>query len=351
MGLYKRGKVWWMSFTYNGHQYRRSCETTDKRLAEKIYHKVMTELIEGRYFEKLPGETKTFREMMEKYMKEYSIPRKASFERDRTSLKHLLPFFGDYALLRITPKFINEYKIMRRQNGASSCSINRELALMKHAFNLAVKEWEWVKDNPVKKVSMEKEPSPRDRYLSLEEEEMALAISPEWLRHIIIFAVETGCRQGEIVSLRWKDVDLPKGTVNVYGSKTGEKRVIPLSRRAWEMLKEKSRVRYLATDHVFTADGRPVDRYRLSKTFKSICRRAGIEDMRFHDLRHTFATRLAQCGVDPYTIQRLMGHKTPFTTQRYAHHSVESLRKGIEEFEVRVEQILSQFYHNRGIRE
>ena len=82
MGLYKRGKVWWMSFTYSGHQYRRSCETTDKRLAEKIYHKVMTELVEGRYFEKLPGETKTFREMMEKYMEEHSIPRKASFERE-----------------------------------------------------------------------------------------------------------------------------------------------------------------------------------------------------------------------------------------------------------------------------
>ncbi len=67
MGLYRRGKVWWMSFMYEGRQYRKSCQTTDKKLAEKIYHKVMTELVEGRYFERLPGERKTFREMMKKY--------------------------------------------------------------------------------------------------------------------------------------------------------------------------------------------------------------------------------------------------------------------------------------------
>ncbi len=343
MGLYKRGPVWWMRFTYKGRQIRNSTETADKKTAEKIYHKVLTLIAEGKWFEKSPDVEKTFKEMMDRYMEEHSKPKKASSWRDTASLKHLVPFLGDYTIMEITPSLINQYKTKRRLAGASPSTVNRELSLMKHGFNIAIREWEWIRENPVMKVSMEKEPPARDRYLLYVEEENLLQISPLWLREIIVFAVETGCRQGEILSLSWRDVDLNKRTANVFATKTEDRRAIPLSARVFNMLKEKGKIRSISTNFVFALNDNGINRFVLSNAFEKVCKQAGIEGLRFHDLRHTFATRLAQAGIDPYTIQRLLGHKTASMTQRYSHHCVESLRRGIEVFErVRKEEAVAQ---------
>ena len=338
MGLFKRGSVWWMSFVYQGRQYRKSTETEDKNLAKRIFDKVKGEIAEGKWFEKLPGEDKTFKEMMEEYMAKHSKVKKASSERDKASMLHLLPFFGEMPLTHIRAASINQYKALRRQEGASPGTINREVALAKHAFNLAVKEWEWVSENPVLKVSMEKEPPSRDRWLTYEEERDLLGAVPRWLEEIVVYAVETGCRREEILSLPWKDVNIFKKAVTVFGKKTGQRRTIPLTERAVDVLKKReavrSKVRLITEDLVFThPEGRKVNIYTLRSAFDDALEKAGVQDFRFHDLRHTFATRLAQTGVDPYTIQKLMGHTSFSTTQRYAHHFVESLRKGIEALE------------------
>ncbi len=334
MALFKRGPVWWMRFSYKGKQIRQSTETTDKNLAKRIYDKVLGEIAEGKWFDRLPGEERTFKQMMERYMAEHSTPKKASSKRDRGSLTHLLPFFGSYTISEITPQLISEYKTTRRGQKASPSTINRELALMKHAFNLALKEWEWVNDNPVKKVSMEKEPPARDRWLTYEEEERLLSVSPQWLEQMIIFAIETGCRKGEMLSLQWRSIDLFEKVVTIFGSKTGERRTIPLSQRALEVLKdrqkERVKVRSINEDLAFTYPvGQKININTLRSAFENALKKSKVEDFRWHDLRHTFASRLAQAGVDPYTIQRLMGHKAFITTQRYAHHHVESLRRGI----------------------
>lgn len=286
---------------------------------------------------------KTFKAMMDRYMEEYSKPKKASSWRDEASLKHLLPFFGDYTIMEIAPSLISQYKTRRRLDGASPSTVNRELSLMKHGYNIAIREWEWIKENPVSKVSMEKEPPARDRYLVNDEEENLLKVSTLWLREIIVFAVETGCRQGEILSLTWKDVDLHKRTANVFATKTEDRRTIPLSARVFDLLKEKGRNRSITTNFVFTLNGKGINSFVLSNAFEKACKEAEIEGLRFHDLRHTFATRLAQAGIDPYTIQRLLGHRSPSMTQRYSHHCVESLRRGIDVFErVRKEEAVAQ---------
>jgi integrase len=339
MGLYKRGSVWWMSFTYQGKQYRQSTEAENRKVAQRILDKIKGEIAEGKWFEKLPGENKTFKEMMERYMVEHSKVKKASTERDKASLLHLSPVFGEMILKGISPASITEYKVQRRKEGASPATINREVALMKHGFNLALKEWGWVSDNPVLKVSMEKEPPSRDRWLSYEEEKNLLVASPQWLKEIIVFAVETGSRREEILSLQWKDVDIFKKAVTIFGKKTGERRTIPLTERALDVLKEREKVRMnvraIAGDLVFTYPARmKVNIHTLRSAFQDALAKADVQDFRFHDLRHTFATRLAQTGVDPYTIQKLMGHTSFTTTQRYAHHFVESLRRGIECMEV-----------------
>ncbi|HME42876.1 MAG TPA: site-specific integrase [Syntrophorhabdales bacterium] len=332
MGLYRRGPTWWMSFTCNGQQVRHSTETDDRKVAEKIYHKVMTEVAEGKWFDRQQG-THTFAETMERYMKEHSKVKKRSTARDEASLKHLLPFFGAFTLKEVCPSNISQYKSLRLAAKASPGTLNRELALMKHAFTLAIREWAWTKENPVKMVSMEKEAPHKDRWLTDDEEQRLLAACPEWLREIVVFAIDTGCRRGEILSLHWKHLDLLKGVVTIFGKKTGEWRGIPLTRRLWDLLALKhasQKVRLLRDNLVFSNPaGHVVNIHELRWAFETALGQAGISNFRFHDLRHCFATKLAQNGVDLFTIQKLLGHKSFATTERYAHHYTESLRRGI----------------------
>lgn len=348
MGLFKRGSVWWMSFTYQGKQVRRSTETSDRKLAQRILDKVKGEIAEGKWFERLPGEEKTFREMMEKYMTEHSARNKApkSHIRDKSLKHHLVEYFGDLSLAEVTPNLISSYKNSRREEGASPRTLNYELALMSHAFNLAIKEWEWVSDNPVKKISKEKVNNQVERWLTLEEEEKLLNASPDWLREIISFAVNTGLRQGEILNLQWPQIDFSRRTIIILEQKNQGKDTLPLNKTAQGILREKAKGRNGETDIVFcNGNGQRIDDGNLRRAFYSAVRKAKIRKLRFHDLRHTFATRLVQAGVDLYMVQKLGRWKNISMIMRYAHHYPESLRSGVEVLD-QFSKKLSQIYHS-----
>lgn len=334
--MYKRGGVWWTSITYRGKRIWKSLETSDKKLAQAIEAKVRTEIIEGRYFTKQTGEGKTINDMMDKFMKEHAPKVSTNMRKSyKASLNNLLCFFGGHKLLAITPKTISEYKSFRYSNGVKPATINRELAMLSKAFNLAIKEWEWVKENPVSKIPKERENNERDRWLTEDEEKRLLDYSPSWLRDIIIFDLNTGLRQGELLSLEWNRVNLFRKTIIIQESKNGKPRTIPLTQIAADILAEKSKVRNIKNDLVFTnSDGTRFDRHNLRRAFNIALRKAGIGNFHFHDLRHTFATRLAQKGVDIYKISKLLGHQDIRMTQRYAHHCPESLRTAIQVMEV-----------------
>jgi integrase len=349
MGLYKRNQVWWMSFTYQGQQVRKSTETSDRRLAQAILGKVNAKIVEGRYFETLQEQDRTFAEMMERYLKEYS-PRKAptSHRRDQQDLLHLLPVFGDKTLAAVTPRLLAEYKVQRREEGAAPATINKELGLVRHAFNMAIREWEWCRENPMHRVRMEPVHNQIDRWLTAEEERRLLAAAPAWLQEIIIFALHTGMRRGEILSLQWQDLDFSRGVLVVMNSKNRERRTIPLNVKVFELLAGKQQTGMFKKGEVFTSSqGTTLDARNLMRAFYAAMEKARIINFRFHDLRHTFATRLVQMGVDLYKVQRLLGHKTPAITQRYAHHSPESLRDSVAVLEKKTESGLSHFYHSR----
>ena len=330
MGLFKRGQTWWMRFTYKGKQIRKSTETDDKKLATRIYQKVMGVVAEGKWFEKLPGEEKTFKEMVEKFEAEY-FSKLRSFRGCKSYIKGLLSFFGDYTLSEISPSLINDFKTKRRAEGVKPATIHRQLDIMKRAFNLAIREWEWCEKNPVARVSLERLNNKRDRWLAFEEEEKLLQSCPAWLTEIVLFALNTGMRLGEILSLTWKGVDFFRRTITVFKSKNNERRTIPLNETALELLKAKGKVRSIKTDLVFhTQNHTAIDECNVGRAFRIALRKVGIQDFRFHDLRHTFATRMVQAGKDLYKVQVLLGHKTPIMTQRYAHHYPESLRDGVE---------------------
>ncbi len=202
-GLRKRGQTWWMSFSINGQQIQKSTGTSDRKIAEAIFHKVKAEVAERKWFEVPVGRDMTFSDLMEKYLKEVS-PSKAplTHNREKSLAAHLQAFFGDLMLLAITPQRVSAYKVKRREDGAAPQTINNELALNRHAFNVARQEWEWVADNPVSKVSKEKVENLRDRWLRGEEEERLLAASPRWLQEIITVAPNTGLRRSELLGLR-----------------------------------------------------------------------------------------------------------------------------------------------------
>lgn len=351
-GLHKRGGVWWINFTFDGKRYRRSTKTSDRKLAEKIYNKVLTQLVERQWLDKPEGDDKTFKELADKYVNEYAKFNKRSWQKDAERLNnHLVKFFGEMIVTEITPKIIFSYKIQRYSQGVCGGTINRELTIMKHMYSVAVREWEWTRDNPVKRVKMEKENPPKDRWLAYEEEERLLKACPDWLKEIVIFALNTGLRQGDILSILWKDVDLENGIILLNISKIGTRDSIPLNSIVWDLLRRKASERtHLSSDYVFPSEaGTRMDGGNLRTDFMKALKKAGVKDFRFHDLRHTFATRLVQNGVDLYMVQRLMHHKQIQTTMRYAHHYRESLRAGVKVLDTcHPRNSLAQICHSGG---
>jgi len=333
MGLYKRDSVWWMSFSHQGKRYRRSTETEDKKLARRIFDKLKGDLTEGNWFDRLPGEDYRFTDLMDKYLAEYSVVNKAksTYKRDVVLAKRLNKSFGDRYLIEITPAGISDYKVLRRSEGVSPRTINYELTLMSHAFNIAIKEWEWLDDNPVKRVKKERVHNTIERWLSAEEEDRLLRASPRWLQDITIFAIQTGLRQSELLDLKWSQLDMERRTITIHEQKNGNIDTLPLNATAMRVLMGKQLASPGPNDYVFpnTLNRRKLNRDLLDSFYKARDQ-AKIENFRFHDLRHTFATRLVQQGVSIFDLQKLGRWKTVSMVMRYAHHNPESLRAAIE---------------------
>jgi integrase len=176
-----------------------------------------------------------------------------------------------------------------------------------------------------------------------------LTHSVTWIQDILVFALNTGMHRGEIFGLEWRAVDLNRQVLVVMKSKNGEKRTVPLNSCLVGLLSHKAAISEKNSFVFTTSCGTRIDARNLTRAFYSALEKAEITNFRFHDLRHTFATRLAQAGVDLYKVQRLLGHKSPTMTQRYAHHSPESLREGVLILERHHPPALAQNYHTEVV--
>ncbi|MEJ2697522.1 MAG: site-specific integrase [Candidatus Sulfobium sp.] len=315
----------------NGRRLQESLKTDNRKLAEKIFAKVVTEAIEDRYFERAKAKRILFSEMVEKYLSKYERLR------DRTSLTRLLPVFGNLTLAEITTERLSDYH-RDRLKVVKPATVYQELSLMRRMFNVARREWKWVRDNPVSDISFSVgNKNARERWLTIEEEKRLLdcAGNPVWLRPVLVFALHTGMRRGEILNLKWTDVDFNRRLVRILKSKNGEKRSIPMSRTVYELLRNQN-VRDIS-GRVF-----PVSARCLRQGYEKAISKAVLHNLTFHDLRHTFATRLVQNGVDLYKVKELLGHKTIAMTMRYSHHYPESLRSSVE--------ILDSCYNSATLR-
>jgi integrase len=334
MGLYKRKSGFYYYEISDGKSNRiqKSTGTKNKKLAQRIYDKIVADIVEGRYFERLEARQHSFEELKERYMREHSKVNKmeSSHIRDRASFVHLSGFFSGLSLAEVKPARISEYKALRTSEGAKTATLARELEVLRHALNLAIREWEWLDKSPFEKVRIEKPNNAIETWLTDDQERDLLNESPQWLGELITFALHTGMRQGEILCLKWSQVDLNRKSVTLLVTKNKDKRTIPLNLTVLKLLKDKSRVVNISGYVFVSKAGTRIDASNLRRAFNSAEERAGIENFRFHDLRHTFATRLVQAGVDLYVVKQLLGHKSIAMTMRYAHHYPESLRFGVE---------------------
>ncbi len=333
MGLYRRDKIYWISITQDGRRTQISTDTENKKLAERIYAKILMEIQEGKYFQNALARTKTFDEMMTRYFTECTN-KQSTIERKRDALTHLQTVFSGRTISEITPESIIDYKLKRKQEKAADSTVLNEIRLLSNAFNAAIKTWRWLKENPVSQVKLGLKAGKIDRWLTPEEETKLLEASygkmNGQLAEIIVIGLNTGMSQEEIINLKWKNIDLQRMTLTTTREKTNDTRTIPINQTAFQVLMERSKVKSISGYVFFNGANKKIDRWKLKNKFNEAVRESGIEKFRFHDLRHSFATRLAQSGVDIYKISKLLGHKDVSTTQRYAHHYPESLRSSVE---------------------
>jgi integrase len=187
-------------------------------------------------------------------------------------------------------------------------------------------EWGYVKQNPAKPVKLLKEPPGRLRYLTPEELIRLLEACASHLKPIVLTAVHTGMRRRAILSLRWADVDLRKRTITLTKTKNNERRISPINAQLAAVLRTVPR--HVESPYMFCdREGQPDD--RIDNGFRRACKRAGIVDFRFHDLRHTFASHVIMRGANLRSVQELLGHKTGKMTVRYTHLSTPHLQETV----------------------
>lgn len=323
MGLYRRGKYWWMSYqseATGGRQIYKPLKTINKREAERRYRSLCTEIERGTFKLSAPRRMQ-FDKLCKMFLEKHAAFKRSGWRDEMTIRRHLLPWFKDLRLSAIDQKMITDYKA-QRANAVKPATVNRELALLKTLFSKAI-AWGMADRNPVKQVELFDEDNQIERVLTEDEEARLLDDCVgrfAYLRSFIILALNTGMRRGELLTLKWGNVNLPFGqiVVEATNAKAKRRRMIPINSKVREIV-ENLRSNTSSQYVLSKSTGKPYSKWTVDKHFRDLCNRVGTTGLRIHDLRHTFASRLSAKGVDIVTIKDLLGHHSITMTMRYAH--------------------------------
>lgn len=316
-GVYQRpdSPFWWCSYSdASGKRARRKLAGAHTRpQAVKMLDAIRVQEEKARTLGVRPATEISTEALFERY-KRHQKARIRSTTYDRLggildTLKAHLPAQAK----AITKRTVAEY-IETRAETVKPGTVAKEMSVLKHCLKLAV-EWGELNQNPAAGARLPQLPPGRTRYLTPGELKAALASAPDWLRAPMAFAACTGVRRGEMLALRWMDVDMKNRRLYLRETKNGALRILPIPESALTVLR--SLPEGAAGDAVFAG----VDAANLSVYTKRVFHRLGILDASFHTLRHTAASWLVMNGVGLYTVGQILGHKTPRMTQRYAHLS------------------------------
>ena len=320
----KKGELQWqVQVRIKGHP-AQSKTFTMKSDAERWGKEAEIAIERGLFFDRSVAERTTLSSLIERYRTE-ELPNKRG-KHFVSALNQLYVVFGKFALSSITSEMIAKHRDARLKT-VSQSTVKKEINLLSSLIDLAGKEWGIpIATNPCLMVKRPVEPKGRDRRLEDGEEEKLLKACHESeaateLVAIVQLALETGARLGELLKLQWKDISLTRCTAKLLDTKNGDDRVIPLSSKAIATLQSLPR-------HIH---GRVFWRWAASdsfnKTWTRTCKRAGIEDLKFHDLRHEAVSRLFEKGLNPMEAASVSGHKTLQMLKRYTHLKAEDLAK------------------------
>jgi integrase len=299
VSLLKRGNVWWSYFYVEGIRHQSSTGTGNKRQAEAIEQKLKQEVNDRKFQIVKYDPDITVAALCARFMDDPGYKRHHYFH-----IKAILPFFGDRQVIRLHRNHATEFRAWRMsRKKLTDATVNRSLSTLRHILYWAVDE-QLIQANPLTRLRLVKERRLRRPVMTLSEEDRVLAALPDYLRRIMICALDTGMRRGEILRQRWEDVDLARKLLMVTKSKTieGEGREIPLTDRLYRLLSKEAATEGI----VFTMRGQPLSWIR--KGWLGALKRAELRHFRIHDLRHTFNTRLMEAGVIQDVRMALMGH-------------------------------------------
>lgn len=326
-GLYKRGNVWWMTYRDAiGTQRFESCKAANKKEAEQQLIVRRKEAQEG-LVPAAPIKPLALEELQERYLAFVGHQRGVATK--KIHFAHFKRVWGNPPIHTLTVDLLDQYRALRLGEKVGPATINREMATLKHALSKAV-QWKRLRKaarEELKAIVKYEEPDGRLRYLSGEAEaERLLQACDASLRPIVLTALHTGMRKGELLGLTWDAVDMTHGFIRLKQTKNGKARALPLNETLWSLfsgLRSRQDVPWVFHD---AAGHRWND---IRHAFEAACEGAGLTDFHFHDLRHTFASWLIMRGVPLATVSTLLGHTSQTMTLRYAHLSPKHLTSAV----------------------
>ena len=341
MATFKKNNDWWIDYYANGRRHREKVGPS-KSLAISALNKRKTEIAENKFLDVRKDKKIKFEVFADEYLELHSKVNNKSWKKsDLRNIIALKKTFSGMYLSEITPHKIEKFKAERARVVAPA-TVNRHLACLKSIFNKAIAWHKYTSANPVCQVKLFKENNQRLRFLEKEEIAKLLSNCTKHLRPIVIIALHTGMRKGEILELKWRDVDFRRGIIYLYNTKNNEKREIPVNEQVKTALIRT--LKHPKSEYIFCKkDGSPIG--DIKKTFFTALRKSGINDVPnkekivFHSLRHTFASHLVMSGVDLNTVRELMGHKSPQMTLRYSHLSPSHKKRAVDVLSKRMDTI------------
>ena len=340
-GLKKRGNIWWIDKKVKGHgRVAESCGTTELAEAERYLAFRLNEIRQAIVYGVRP--TRTFQQAAIKYLAENQQTKR--LERYVYAFERVMPHIGHLSLNRIHNDTLAKYRRARRADGVSAGTINKELSCVRRVLNLAARVWRhdngmsWLDAPPL--IEMEQGPARKPYPLSWEEQDRLFRELPAHLQRIALYKVNTGCRKQEVLQLRWSwEVQVPELGTSVFilpsndqfQTKNSQERIVVLNSFARRVVEEQ---RGKHPEFVFTYKGRPTKSI-LNSGWKDARERAGLPDVRVHDLRHTFGHRLRAAGVSYEDRQDLLVHKSDRITTHYSAPDVARLIEAAEKVCVR----------------
>lgn len=332
MRIYQRKAkgVWYIDYSFNGRRVRKKVGTS-RKMAELALNETELKIVKKKFLGINEPKRMIFDKLCEEYLQfSKANKRPLSHLRDITSVKSLNQSFGNMLITDITAQDLELHK-NRRHDEVKPATTNREISCIKHMFTKAI-HWDYLRKNPLRSVKKFREPPGRVRYLKENEIAKLLYCCAEHIKPVVITALNTGMRKGEILNLKWSDVDIVKRIITIRDSKNHESRHIPINDELYTVLLKLPQ-NSNCDGHVFLGKhGEPIR--SIQNAWERAVKNAGITDFRFHDLRHTFASHLAMRGVDIRVLQELLGQKTIAMTVRYSHLSNKVLRKAVDKLNI-----------------